>query len=426
MELYILILVEFIFLIITYMLFDKDIMAPPAISNLVLMIGTIFVIPSVELWNLTISWKTIFVISIGLFVINVVALLSKKIFKTKRILKKYETIKLIHCSNSVEHIITFVSIGLTLLYLLDSIRVGSTYGGTGFSAIAYTKMAYLNNSSGVRMNPIIRQGFKIVMLFSYISAFLFSNNVLVLKEKTINNISYLVSIICGCLITLFSGSRTEIIRILSALVLCFSMLDKENNGWKQKDNSQSLLKIVKKFFPILFIVVVMAFASRSIVKVTGTGGTEISSFVSYISFYVGSPIQVLNLKLEYFNGIDELFWGTKSNIPEFVYLGNLDYGGNVATIFGSIFMYNGIIGMVIALTIIFFLGTTFYYKIYYTYTSNRRNLKLIAYSYLYFVFTMSYYADCSLMIFQFSNLSVFLMVLILFKPITRLRITLKG
>lgn len=425
MELYGLILIECIFFIISYKIFDNDIIAPPVMTFLVVLIGTIMVIPSIEIWQTRISTKTILVISMGSVFILLGSLLSKRIYAKRNIYaQRHEMKSIIHCSRFIEMVFLLGSLILTILYLLEAIRVGNALGGSGFGAIAYVKSGYLSDHTEVRMNMIIRQGFKIVMLFSYISVFLFSNNVLVLKEKLMRNICYLVSIFCGCAITIFSGSRTEMLRIMSAMLLCYSILIREHNGWKRKENSKSTLIIIRKFmFPFL-AVIILAFVSRTIVKTKNVATSDISSILSYLSYYVGSPIQVLNQKLEYFDGVGELWFGTNAAIPNFVYLGKLNYGGNVATIFEGIVVFNGLVKMILFLFFMYFIGTNMYYRLYGSYSSMYRNRYLVVYAYMYFVFLMSYYGNCCLRLFMFSNYIVLILLYVSFKFLLTTKIRL--
>ena len=65
MNLWILIALEIIFLVLSYILFDGDYFAPPVMTIAVVLIGTMMVIPSYQLWNVSISSQTIAVIATG-------------------------------------------------------------------------------------------------------------------------------------------------------------------------------------------------------------------------------------------------------------------------------------------------------------------------------------------------------------------------
>lgn len=424
MSLYILIFVEFVFLILMYGSFDRDIISPPVISTLTILIGTIFVIPSSEIWHTSISENTFTVIITGFVVMWLSSVFAKILFKKRKINRTKQSMKLIHCCKFIERVICIFSIVLTALYLWDAVRVGTLNGGGGgLASIAYMKSAYMNDN-GERMNPVIRQGFKVVMMFAYISCLLFANNVLVLKEKFTKNIAYFIAIICGAIITLASGSRTEILRILSALLLCYSILTREHGGWKVKENTRSFIQVVRKFTPVILLFAVVAFSSKAFVKTEGTATSNILSIGDYLSYYVGSPIQVLNDKLAYFRNLDELVFGTTSQIPVFTYLGNLDYGGNVATLFGYILVfteYNGLLIMTALLFLNYFIGTALYYKIYGSHTSEKRNFGMVLYSYVYYIFVMSFYSCTALSLFYVSNILLFLLIIILYKPIVKIK-----
>ena len=430
MNLWILIIIESFFLMVAYALFEGDCFAPPVITILVVLAGTIMVIPSLQLWNVTISVNTIAVMLIGFLSCNIGGILAKLISNSRGKRTTGLVKKALHWHRSVEGLVLFLTLLLTILYMYNAIRVGILNGGSGLGAIAYMKSAYTSDSQGAKMNPLIRQGFKFVMAIAYISTYYFSNNVLIMKEKICKNLSYLVAFICGCVITIFSGSRTDILRLVSALILDYVVIIRVSSGYQHKGKSRKskigLFHILKKFLPLLLAAVVIGFMSRAVVKVSNTGGSEIASVIGYASFYVGSPIQVLNIKLTYFSNMKELVFGTSTKIPDFVYLGNLDYGGNVATIFGSCIQYNGILKMVLYLLITYFIGTALYYHLYDT-TANQQicRKRIIIYSYCYFVFTMAYYSICTIVLFEFSSLIVLGPIFLMYKPLRKLVIRVR-
>lgn len=407
---------EFIFLMISLYLFDGDFFSPPVMSCLVIFIGTISAIPSVNVWDINIQFNLILVYFSGFLAIIFSSYLAKKnYFSNNRNTRDFtHTLKIIHCKKNIEFIILILSVVLTTSYFFNAIHVGTLNGGVGLQAIAYMKNAYLSNS-GIKMNPIIRQSFKIVMLFAYISCFIIANNCIALGENVLKNFPYLVSILCGCMITIFSGSRTEMGRIMSSLLFCISICLREKNGWKRSDNTKSFKKTIRKLAPLLVIAVVIAFISRVFIKTSNVESSNIDSLIMYLSYYIGSPLQVFNIKLDYFHGINELLFGTNNEIPNQVYLGDLDYGGNVAGIFGAIFEYNGLIKMLIYLLVVYFVSTCFYYKLYRTYSSPMRNKYVILYSFIYFCFTLSFYANCFPLITQFSNITIIILIFVFYR-----------
>ena len=239
--------------------------------------------------------------------------------------------------------------------------------------------------------------------------------------------TYLISFVCGCVITIFSGSRTEILRLVSALILDYVVLTRLNSGYNSSKNKIGIIDIIKRFAPVLIVGVIAGFLSRGVVKTANTGGSDITSIIGYVSYYIGSPIQVLNIKLTYFSNIKELLFGTQNSIPEFVYLGRLDYGGNVATIFGSCIHYNGLINMVIYLLIVYFIGTSIYYRLYHVNSSKKRKSRnIIVFSYCYFVFTMAYYSICTSVLLEFSNILILILLLILYRVLRKVKLIFRA
>ena len=152
------------------------------------------------------------------------------IFTVKSPIKKTT---LIVVSKKVKVSVTICVVIMTILYAVNAYHVGLLNGGTGANAFAYMKSSYASNSS-IRMNPIIRQGFKFIMASAYIACFILANNYLILKQRLKENMTYVIIIVCSIAVTIFSGSRTEIIRVISALFLDYSILLQINN--KKKDN----------------------------------------------------------------------------------------------------------------------------------------------------------------------------------------------
>lgn len=427
MNLWILIALEIIFLVLSYILFDGDYFAPPVMTIAVVLIGTMMVIPSYQLWNVSISSQTIAVIATGFVCCCVGGCIAKQIISASKMQSKRIECTSIHWHKSMESTALFITILLTLLYMYDALRIGHLYGGSGFGAIGYMKAAYMSGSQGPKMNALIRQGFKVVMALAYISTYYFVNNVLIMKEKVRKNLTYLISFVCGCVITIFSGSRTEILRLVSALILDYVVLTRLNSGYNSSKNKIGIIDIIKRFAPVLIVGVIAGFLSRGVVKTANIGGSDITSIIGYVSYYIGSPIQVLNIKLTYFSNIKELLFGTQNSIPEFVYLGSLDYGGNVATIFGSCIHYNGLINMVIYLLIVYFIGTSIYYRLYHVNSSKKRKSRnIIVFSYCYFVFTMAYYSICTSVLLEFSNILILILLLILYRVLRRVKLIFRA
>lgn len=382
-----LIVLEIIIVIINLQLFKHDILSPATISSIMFLIATLFALYCATYWNLILSSLTVQVIVVGLLFMTIGEFLGDKlgtIFTVKSPIKKTT---LIVVSKKVKVSVTICVVIMTILYAVNAYHVGLLNGGTGASTFAYMKSAYASNSS-TRMNPIIRQGFKFIMASAYIACFILANNYLILKQRLKENMTYVIIIVCSIAVTIFSGSRTEILRVISALFLDYSILLQINN--KKKTIRSGL--IIKKILPVVLIIILIAFLSRQVVKVTGIATSQGSSLIYYLAYYVGSPIAILNNKISMAFSKENIFMGATTGVPNFVYLGNLDYGGNVGTILQpSLFKY-GLIGMAIFILIIYFWGGLLYSRIKCSLQAGH-SLFILLFSSWYYMFTMSYYDD---------------------------------
>ena len=431
-NLILLLLLELIVIILNLKIFKGDIFSISSLSSICILVSTLFALYCADIWDLYISGNTVVVIVFGLFAMTFGETFGKKI-KVRKGNHSTNTNSMLledgHVTNRLDYlqfgickktILMIITIFFTLAYGINAYSVGMMNGGTSLNAFAYMKQAYLN-SGRTLMNPFIRQGFKIVMASAYISAFVIANNLLVLKGRLTDNIHYIVCILCGVIITIFSSSRTEMIRIIVAVVIDYLILWKMQNGRTRRFNKKLFILIVKKFAPVLLIAVLIAFASRAVVK-TGGGVSGVTSVLYYLAYYVGSPIAVLNTKIDMAFSHDTLLLCSNAYVPEFVYLGKLDYGGNVATIFWRSLYETGIIGMFFYIFLVYSIGG-YIYKIVSSYKKNslKKNIGIIMFAYIYYVYAMSYYGDILISNALQTNVFTAVVLLLVYKAFTKIR-----
>jgi oligosaccharide repeat unit polymerase len=245
------------------------------------------------------------------------------------------------------------------------------------------------------MNPFIRQGFKIIMAVAYVNAFFLIKNI-INKKKTRNNFFMVLSCVSAVVVTIFSGSRTEILRLLSAIILMYSVIWREKKTWKRKSiNKRATKEIIKKMAIPIALVIAIAFLSRAIVKTRDVATSQISGIFDYMIFYIGSPLAVLNNKINKAFCEGGLLTGnsvSKSITGSHVYLGSLNYGGNVSSLFCTV-LSEGLFLMVLRIFITFLIFEILYKSfIIKTKNNKSRNRVVIIFSMFYFVFTTSFYS----------------------------------
>lgn len=391
---------------------NRDIYSPTTISILVFMISTLLTYVEKDLWEVDIDLLTVIVISSYFVCATFAEGFGNKIRLKRRFQSKAFNGHILKLPSRLVFFITILVFLLTFLYAVNAFRTGIANGGVGLNAFAYMKNAYMRGS-GVRMNPLIRQGFKLVMAFGYIACLFFANNVMVYREKIISNLPYLLIIMCSFAITIFSGSRTEAFRILAALLFDYIILWKESKNWQKMKSDKSAKALIRSAIPFVIIVGILGFASRMLVKTDNTATSTINSIFDYLAYYVGSPVAVLDKKISIaFDGPGLLSF--KFHDPgEFVYLGQLDYGGNVATILGRTLFSSGFLITMAFMFLVYTVGTIVYKNLQNTYTSKNRNTILIISSVLYVCFPMSFYADLASGLLEISQLLIILITWIL-------------
>jgi oligosaccharide repeat unit polymerase len=394
----ILLSIEMLMIIINLKIFKNDILSPSTISSITFFVATLFALYCADVWEITISTRTNVVITAGLITMTIGEYIGRKVRLSVKRKSAYSTntdmgIPTIFVKQDMKNLFMVSVIACMGLYTINAYRVGLINGGTGLNAFAYMKNAYMT-SVGSTMNPIIRQGYKVVMSAAYISCFIFTNNCLVRHDGLKKNWQYIVMIACGFIITIVAGARTEILRIVSALLLDYTLLWRLNAGGNSRVNKQSSKVVIRKAVPLILLVTVIAYISRAIVKTSNVATTSIDSIVYYMAYYIGSPIAVLNTKLEMAFDNGGLLLGAKNIVPQFVYLGHLDYGGNVGTILQTSVLKYGLLYMIIWILLIYIVSGFIYRKVTsYKEINMHTSLLIILFSNWYYVFSMAYYSD---------------------------------
>jgi oligosaccharide repeat unit polymerase len=177
------------------------------------------------------------------------------------------------------------------------------------------------------------------------------------------------------------------------------------------------------------------FSSVSLIVKSNASTREKKDALEYISYYAGGSLQVFNLKVEKgrkrwsydnwgygtFSGIYSMFKIKDKNAKKIgngmIPLGsNADYAGNAYTIFGVAYMDFGLFGMIIFIFGCYFLFCRYYYKyIINTFSTYRRNKKLVVYSYFFTsIIVMAFYDNCFWILFSSTGILTYLVLIILY------------
>ncbi|MBM6946177.1 MULTISPECIES: O-antigen polymerase [Bacteroides] len=419
-------IVAFVISLMSYKKTNGEIMSCTFITSSLLCISSILLFTQSIVWGTSISEKALILLSFGLLAVflgefNAQALYKKQA-QTKRIVYKYFSFK--YCN-----ILLCIYILFTILYAMEIKRLGSMLGFNDLTAIGEVKanMEELNDS----MNPIIRQSYKIVTSAGYIHSLIFANNVFLIKKRWYKECKHLIPFICTIFITLASGGRLNIFKVMMGLIFISYIVLRESSQWQKK----YIGKIFKIGVPFVFGFVIL-FSSVSLIVKSNADTREKSAVFDYISYYAGSPIQVFDIKVKdgrekwsfsrfgnyTFSGIYKILGFNEDAKADkigkgMVYLGGLsNKAGNAQTIFGAAYQDFGFIGMLLFMYITYFIFCKYYYKnILNSYSSYCRNKKLLIYTYCYVsIIVMAFYDNCFWILLSTTGLLTLIVLLFMY------------
>lgn len=356
----------FMFVIIA----DKDIFSPAAIICESYMLAVICASLNIELWNISLSIKTLKIILIGVlsFVIPSLILLHTYIKDKKN---DVEEEQMRFSLNKKIYIVFLILQVITLfLYLFYVVK---TIGGTG-PTFSISKILYIYrqetsyNGLESQIPTFVNQLVKVSQLIGYISLYYFMYNKIVLKNKNECKTMNILSMVLYILVSMLSGGRYKMISFFLAMIVMYLLL---NYKVKRKNTN------IKQVFKITFIIVAILFVfsqTRAIV-----GRTSEDSFVTYISSYFGGSIQSLNLYLDdsYVKSDifgKETFYAINNTLSKFdivePYRMHLEFRtsngvstGNVYTALRCFYQDFGISGIVVMQALLAIIWTSWYKKL---------------------------------------------------------------
>lgn len=375
-------------------------------SNLVflsLLLGYFFYCIGFYLWENTLKFTTFWVI----FTIFLFCFILSMISKTR---KNYTILKIDSTLNvSNFRVITLISFFLFAVYFLSVVSV-AIKGGSGIEGI----FSYLKDNPD-SVNIVIKQFYKIVVMFGFVNCYILVLGFLCKNSNKFDLFLCILNILLSCLINIISGARGDILKILGAFVVFLFIF--------KIINRQTLKKIALLLTVVILVFLIIFYFAKELIKTSDVLTNDLN-FFDYIVYYIGSPFEVLNIKINspiyfsynplftMFNDIYNDLLDLKMISPVkfetngFVYLGNLNFGGNVATLLFDFISSFGIIFGVAILIFFIFISNLFYF-----YVSNKKSSFLyILYGYIAQIFIFSFYTS---VIYQVISVTGFLNILVL-------------
>ncbi|WP_330945286.1 O-antigen polymerase [Streptococcus anginosus] len=309
--LYVSFFISLLFLIINYIIVDKDYFHPSVIFVFVFSVAQLLCILNSTTYGIVFNEQTLFVLAVAMVVFTVITSISRLNFKNNSTQVK-EQLEPIVLSTSVK--VIFLIIQLLTLYLFHRYQQSlyMTYkGGVGsFSELINNYDQLTKFSSEELLSLGVRQ-FKLYSYFkalteagTYIIIYVTIQNYLV--NKKISKLNILI-ITTYCLFLLMHGSRSPLFRVVTATLAIIYLLVLKRAG---------LRKLGAKFAGQI-VVILLALIPLFILFLDATGrigGANESNWNRELFVYIGAPLLNLNNYLEHTNfiGLNTRYFGEQT------------------------------------------------------------------------------------------------------------------
>lgn len=276
----------FVFLTISYLICDRDMMSPDVLYLAGFILAVIAASMNISAWGIDLSIKTMMIILIGtLSFIGTGALY--RIAHGRNL--NHETVEIQHIQIARWKNIFVIAFGIVtiLLYYKEAVRL-SAYADSYWKSfgvmVAYKRVISYGN---VALNPVVNQMTKVVYSFGYIYMYIFLNNIFASQEKKriIKNAEYLLPAFLFVAMSIIKGNRVDIMQLVVMSVFLYYMFLHRKVGWNKHISG----KMLKKAFLIFAIGMIMFYYMKELV-----GRVSSLNFLEYITQYIGGSIQLLD------------------------------------------------------------------------------------------------------------------------------------
>lgn len=384
----------FLLLFLCFLVFKVDILSPTIILTATLMLSTGVLFANQFNWQVSISFKTYFVIILGLFFVLFGEVLGRFASRVKinsfinKNKKSKTSFKVLQPSNLFTSVVV-VYMSLVLVWYYFNIKETVMLNNLDDSTLvgAY-RSAEKDINSMLKLALIINLPIAYFYALSFAEAYVY---------KGLKVLKYLIPILIYFITSALSSGRMDVLYLLVSFVLFFFIAYQQKTEWRLKLNAFYFGKGLLIIVSILIVFYSLGFL---------TGKSNIHSFLYIISLYIGSPIIALDSFLANFTydisnfgnetligvgnlmsllGIESKF--SNERILEFVHLGNMPSRTNIYTSFRRVINDYYYIGMIFYQFSIGFFFSYFYQKMKKNNSSSKEMMVfLYVYMFRYLVF----------------------------------------
>lgn len=260
MVLIIMIVVTFLLMLMSYYLFNKDIMSPSFLITAGYLLSLVSTLYNINVWDVSIGLHTFLIYEIGIisFVLgeNFVKLINSKLSKQTNNDKPLK-IGYISIEKWKYFIVFVVCIGILILTYREVVRIANL-DFNSWGNIAYNFKTNVINSDleGASISSLVQQANKITKGFAFVFLYIFVNNVFsvkTIKEKRWNYLNLIPGVMFGvqCVIR---GGRFQVVAYIIGAVFLYYFFWRKTKGWNKIIPIKYIIRIV-----LVILIVILSF-----------------------------------------------------------------------------------------------------------------------------------------------------------------------
>ena len=400
------IMVVFVLFISSYVIFDKDLLAPPTSVALTFLFGCLSCFYNEKVWGLEFSYQSLLLISAGIIATIIGGMIGVLLSNFPRVGSYGFTYEIYKPQKIyISPLKTWIVAGFQLitLYLVFShIRRVTGYSNWGLAVARYKIITGLYadvNDTSTYMPFLTKNMNEVSRLFAIIYAYVIGNNLVASKKKLSIN---WIPVILYTILSFMQGGRSDSIRLWLIVLITAYTIHKRSVGWA---NNKETKKVIRKMALSVVAIGILFAGVREIV-----GRTVDSDPLYYVTFYAGSPVAVLNQVWEqpiskpdifgqrifyYLNQTTRVFFG----VPErynfyysYMRSPNGSHIGNAPTAFRPAYVEFGPWGFFLFFIACGAFFTFLYCKCREKKSDNPIDFRLLLYAYISYTFLMYFYS----------------------------------
>ena len=390
--------------LIAYVLFDRDVLAPPTVVSLGLLFSSVCAFYNEMKWGLNFSSTGVWTIVLGVsaFIFGgVFAVLFVNKYRLHRIGFSHVVSNIFPINIKTFRTIIIILFQLSTMVLLYSELRNLTGGSTWYETIKIWRLQEATvrpDEFTMRLSGFLSICLEFNFAIGLIYAYVVGNN---FAAKTRQKILDWMPIVLSSVLTLMQAYRSGVLRLFIALIVVTYILKKRSVGWK---NTEETKKMIRKM-GLSIIVMIMLFG-----LLRGTVGRfDDDSVLDHITFYAGTPVASFDVYLQE-PWIPSEIWGKETfytlnqNIAvrieggeryifykEFRQSPNGTYLGNVYTALRAPYHDFGFLGMLAVMIVMGMFFTYFYCKVRILHGREPIDFRLLLYSYISYTFFLYFY-----------------------------------